>query len=166
METAFWSWVLAEGFAAEACFRGSVWEQPWGLSSLSIDCSWRTLNMSVSLWLWGYSRPGQTVLDGFQINTTGSEAVNRGRTLWRTRKPVTLNFFYVTSLKYSRLWCRSRNFNAKLKASSAEIKRLSRNCSSERGFGFKLGLPNGVQAHWHFVDADKGDSKTNGVIMG
>lgn len=33
--------------------------------------------MSVSLWLWGYSSPASTVLAGFQINTTGSEAINR-----------------------------------------------------------------------------------------
>lgn len=40
----------------------------------------------------------------------------------------------------------SWRFNVRLKASSAEIKRLSRNCSSERGFGSKLGLTNGVEA--------------------
>lgn len=46
--------------------------------------------MSVSLWLWGYSRPGQAVLAGFQINTAGSETVNRV-----LLSGVTLNSFYV-----------------------------------------------------------------------
>lgn len=32
--------------------------------------------MSVSLWLCGYSKLIQTVRAGFQINTTGSRAVN------------------------------------------------------------------------------------------
>lgn len=34
------------------------------------------------------------------------------------------------------------------------------------GFASKLDLMKKSRGHWHFVDVDKGDSKTNGVIMG
>lgn len=55
--------------------------------------------MSVSLWLWGYSRPGQAVLAGFQINTTGSEAVNRVVLSGEPVKPAMVHFLYVISFK-------------------------------------------------------------------
>lgn len=41
-----------------------------------------------------------------------------------------------------------------------------KNCSSDARLWFEIRFDQRRWGHWHFVDADKGDSKTNGVIMG
>lgn len=102
--------------------------------------------MSVSLWLWGYSRPGQAVLAGFQINTAGSETVNRV-IVSLEKKPATLNSFYEIFFIFN-TWnfeARDMECSVKVKAVSAELNNYQR-IAVQKGIGSKLGLTNGVEA--------------------